>query len=51
MARVDYTPNGYIVPGEFGVHFLPCMKNVAKGTKLHLNKTGLTMNFVKDKFD
>ena len=34
--------NGYIVPANFGVHFLPRMKNVPKRTKMHLNKVGLT---------
>ena len=37
-----YTPNGYIVPSNFGVHFLPCMKNVPSRTKTHLNKIDLT---------
>ena len=37
-----YTPNGYIVPAAFGVHFLPRMKNIPKQTKLHLNEIGLT---------
>ena len=37
-------PNGYIVPAEFGVHFLPRMKDVPKQTKLHLNEIGLTNN-------
>ena len=37
-----YTPNGYIVPAKFGVHFLPPTKNVPKQTKLHLNEIGLT---------
>ena len=37
-----YTPNGYIVPAKFGVHFLPLTKNVPKRTKLHLNEIGLT---------
>ena len=36
-----YTPNGYIVPAKFGVHFLPLTKNVPKRTKLHLNEIGL----------
>ena len=27
---IDYTPNGYIVPAEFGILFLPRMKNVLK---------------------
>ena len=39
-----YTPNGYIVPVEFGVHFLPCVKNVPKRTELQLNEIGLTNN-------
>ena len=30
------------MPAEFGVHFLPCMKNVPKQTKMHLNEVGLT---------
>ena len=38
---VTYTPNGYIVPAKFGVHFLPLTKNVPKRTKLHLNEIGL----------
>ena len=38
----NYTPNGYIVPAEFCVHFLPRMKNVPKRTKMHLNEIGLT---------
>ena len=37
-----YTLNGYLVPAEFGVHFLPCMKNVPKRTKMHSNEVGLT---------
>ena len=37
-----YTPNGYIVPAECGVHFLSRMKNIPKQTKLHLNEIGLT---------
>ena len=37
-----YTPNGYIVPAKFGVHFLPLTKNVPKRTKLHLNEIRLT---------
>ena len=36
-----YTPNGYIVPEKFGVHFLPLTKNVPKRTKLHLNEISL----------
>ena len=40
----DYTPNGYIVPAEFGFHFLPRMKNVQKRTKSHLNEISLTNN-------
>ena len=36
-----YTPNGYIVPAKFDVHFLPLTKNVNKRTKLHLNEIGL----------
>ena len=36
------TPNGYIVPAEFGDHFLPRMKNIPKQTKLHLNEIGST---------
>ena len=38
----NYTPIGYLVPAEFGVHFLPCMKNVPKRTKMHLNEVNLT---------
>ena len=30
------------MPAEFGVHFLPCMKNVPKRTIMHLNEVGLT---------
>ena len=30
------------MPAEFGVHFLSCMKNVPKRTKMHLNEVGLT---------
>ena len=43
----------YIVPAEFGVHFLPRVKNVQKQTKLHLNEIGLTNNEFckKNKFD
>ena len=37
-----YTPNRYIVPAKFGVHFLPLAKNVPKRTKMHLNEIGLT---------
>ena len=40
--KQDYTPDGYIVPAKFGVHFLPLTKNVPKRTKLHLNEIGLT---------
>ena len=50
-SRYYYTPNGYIVPAELAVHFLPRMKNIPKQTKSHLNEIGLTLNFVKDKFD
>ena len=39
-----YTPNGYIVPAEFGIHFFPRLKNVQKQAKLHLNEIGLTNN-------
>ena len=42
VAIMVYTPNGYIVPAEFGVHFLPRMKNIPKQAKLHLNEIGLT---------
>ena len=38
----DYTPNGYIVPAELCVHFLHCMKNVPKRTKMYLDESGLT---------
>ena len=38
----DYTPNGYTVPAKFGAHFLTCMKNDQKRTKIHLNNVGLT---------
>ena len=31
-----------LVPAECGVHFLPCMKNVSKRTKMHLIEVGLT---------
>ena len=37
-----YTPNGYTVPAKFGAHFLPCMKNDQKRTKMHLNEVGFT---------
>ena len=40
----NYTPKGYIVPAEFGVHFLLRLKNVPKGAKLHINEIGLTKN-------
>ena len=30
------------MPAEFGNYFLPCMKNVPKRTKMHLNEVGLT---------
>ena len=30
------------MPAEFGIHFLPRMKNVPKHTKMHLNEIGLT---------
>ena len=36
-----YTPNGYIVPAKFDVHFHPHEK-IPKRTKLHLNEIGLT---------
>ena len=41
---MNYTPNRYIVPAEFGVHFRPRLKNVQKRAKLHLNEIGLTNN-------
>ena len=34
--------NRYIVQVKFYVHFLPCMKNVPKPIKMHINKMGLT---------
>ena len=34
----------YIVPAEFGVQFLPRMKNVPKRTEMHLNDISLTNN-------
>ena len=48
LSRIDtvekrsYTPNGYTVPAKFGAHFLPCMENDQKRTKMHLNEVGLT---------
>ena len=48
--KLSYTPNGYIVPAEFCVNFLPRMKNIPKQTKLHLNEIGLTkIEFCKRK--
>ena len=32
------------MPAEFGVHFLPPMKNVPKRTKMHLNEVDLANN-------
>ena len=32
------------MPAEFGVQFLPRMKNVPKRTEMHLNDIGLTNN-------
>ena len=37
-----YTPNVYLVPAEFGVRSLPCLKDIPKRTKMHLNEVGLT---------
>ena len=42
MMAGDASPNGYTVPAKFGAHFLPCMKNDQKRTKMHLNEVGLT---------
>ena len=33
----DYTPNGYIVPMEFRVHFFPRISAFSRRTKMHLN--------------
>ena len=41
FVSLHYTPNGYTVPA-FGAHFLPCMKNDQKRTKMLLNEVGLT---------
>ena len=32
-----YTPNGYIVPMEFRVHFFPRISAFSRRTKMHLN--------------
>ena len=32
----------YLLPVKFCVCFLPRMKDVSKGTKMHLNEFGLT---------
>ena len=32
-----YTPNGYIVPMEFCVHFFPRISAFSRHTKMHLN--------------
>ena len=32
-----YTPNGYIVPTEFHVHFFPRISAFSRRTKMHLN--------------
>ena len=32
-----YTPNGYIVPMEFRVHFFPSISALLRRTKMHLN--------------
>ena len=40
--HIDYTQKGYTVPAKFGAHFLPCMKNDQKRTKMCLNEVGLT---------
>ena len=42
ITKRSYTPNEYLVPAEFGVHFLPGKKNVPKRTKMHLSEVGLT---------
>ena len=31
------TPNGYIMPMEFRVHFFPCISAFTRRTKMHLN--------------
>ena len=36
-AHIDYTPNGYIVPMEFRVHFFPRISAFSRCTKMHLN--------------
>ena len=33
----NYTPNGYIVPMEFRVHFFPRISAFLRHTKMHLN--------------
>ena len=33
----NYTPNGYIVPMEFCVHFFPRISAFLRRTKMHLN--------------
>ena len=32
-----YTPNGYIVPMEFRIHFFPRISAFSRRTKMHLN--------------
>ena len=39
---LHYTPNGYIMPAEFDVHFLPHIKMFQNRTALHLIEIGLT---------
>ena len=34
---IYYTPNGYIVPMEFRVHFFPLICAFSRRTKMHLN--------------
>ena len=38
----SYPPNGYLVPVQICVYFLPRIKGASKRTKMHLNEYGLT---------
>ena len=37
MTRLNYTPNGFIVPMEFRIHFFPRISAFSRHTKMHLN--------------
>ena len=38
LIKNNYTPNGYIVPMEFCVHFFPRISAFSRRTKIYLNE-------------